>query len=105
MTHRLTDEIRAKALELGFTSAGFARAEALSDESVRLGEWLERGYHGTMEWMARNREKRGDPREILTGARSVLVVAMNYQTDAGHGEEPAGGKISRYAWGTDYHEI
>jgi epoxyqueuosine reductase len=55
--------------------------------------------------MARNADRRGDPREILPGARSVLSVAMNYYTEGRHSDDPDAGKISRYAWGDDYHDI
>jgi epoxyqueuosine reductase len=58
-----------------------------------------------MEWMAHNVEKRIDPRAIVPGARSVICVAMNYYTDVAHSDDPEVGKISRYAWGDDYHII
>jgi len=102
---RPTTRIRAKALELGFTKVGIARAEALDDEASHLQEWLNRGYHGTMEWMSRNLEKRINPGSIVPGAKSVVVVAMNYYTDVSHSNDAGHGKISRYAWGDDYHDI
>src|ERR1041385_2502020 len=101
----LTTEIKQQALEFGFTKIGFAKAELLDEESGRLSEWLSRGYHGTMDWMARNVDKRSDPRNILPGAKSVISVALNYYTDVRHSENEHEGKISRYAWGDDYHEI
>jgi epoxyqueuosine reductase len=58
-----------------------------------------------MDWMERNPGRRSDPREILPGARSVISLAMNYYTGARHSNDPAAGKISRYAWGDDYHDI
>jgi len=80
-------------------------AEPLSDELARLEEWLRRGYAGEMAWMARDPEQRTDPRKIFPAAKSVLVVAINYQTPAQHDSDPARGKISRYAWGDDYHDV
>ena len=77
----------------------------LDDEARHLQEWLNRGYHGTMEWMSRNFEKRVDPGRIVPGAKSVVVVAMNYYTDVSHSKEARHGKVSRYAWGDDYHDI
>ena len=102
---KLSDEIKQKALELGFSKIGIARAEKLGAESGRLVEWLNQGYHGTMDWMARNVEKRTDPQQILPGAQSVIAVALNYYTDVQHSNDDRTAKISRYAWGDDYHEI
>lgn len=68
-------------------------------------EWLGRGHHGTMEWIARNNDKRRDVRQILPSARSVIVVARNYYTPHQHSSQPDHAKISRYAWGRDYHNI
>lgn len=68
-------------------------------------EWLDRGYHGEMNWMARDVEKRINPLEIFPQARSVIVVALNYYTPQQHQQNPATGKISRYAWGDDYHNV
>lgn len=101
----LTQEIKTRARELGFCEVGIARAEYLQKEGNRLIEWLTRGYHGTMGWMARNTEKRVDPRTILPDAMSIISVAMNYYTPVGHTCDDRVGKISRYAWGDDYHEI
>ena len=101
--HEATEIIKAKARELGFAKVGIARADALTEEGRRLQEWLSRGFHGTMSWMQRNVEKRVDPRSIVPGAKSVISVAMNYYADIQHSDDPRVGKISRYAWGDDYH--
>ncbi len=55
--------------------------------------------------MTQNFDKRTDPKNILPSAQSVISVAMNYYTDTQHSEDPGTGKISRYAWGTDYHDV
>lgn len=101
----LSEKIRRKALEIGFHEIGFARAEELEEEGARLGEWLEKGYHGEMAWLAREPEKRSDPRLIFPGAKSVIVLLLNYYTPHEHGPDPSKGKISRYAWGDDYHDL
>lgn len=101
----LTQEIKTKALELGFCKIGIARAEHLQKEGTLLAQWLARGYHGTMEWMVRNFEKRIHPENILPGAKSVIAVAMNYFTDVRHSDDERIGKVSRYAWGDDYHDV
>jgi len=99
----LTEHIKSKALELGFNKVGIARADLLTNEGARLTEWLNRGYHASMQWMTSNGEKRNDPREIVPGARSVISLAVNYYTPVPHSSDPFTGKISRYAWGDDYH--
>jgi epoxyqueuosine reductase len=101
----LTSRIRQKAAEIGFHRTGIARAAELSAEKERLGEWLSAGYHGEMKWMEREPEKRADPRLLLPGARSVIVVLLNYFTPHRHEDAPGKGKVSRYAWGDDYHDV
>jgi epoxyqueuosine reductase len=82
---------------------GITRVETLASEQERFSEWLRRGYHGEMSWMVRDPEQRTDPRKLFPAARSVIVVALNYQTPHQHSDKP--GKVSRYAWGDDYHEV
>ncbi|HEY2866595.1 MAG TPA: tRNA epoxyqueuosine(34) reductase QueG [Pyrinomonadaceae bacterium] len=101
----LTDKIKTHALALGFHKFGIARAEPLKEEGARLFQWLDAGYQGEMAWMQRWAEKRVDPSEILPNAKSVVVVALNYFTPHEHRSQPGSGKISRYAWGDDYHDI
>ena len=101
----LTRTIKAKAAELGFAKVGISRADALTEEGSRLREWLARRYHGTMEWMERNFEKRVDPRTIVPDAKSVISLAMNYYADVRHNNDANIGKFSRYAWGDDYHLV
>ena len=102
---RLTAEVKARAMALGFQKVGVVRAEALTEERGRLEEWLARGHQAAMGWMARDTARRTDPRELLEGARSVVAVALNYFTPHEHTREPGTGKVSRYAWGDDYHDI
>jgi epoxyqueuosine reductase len=102
---QLTSELKRRALELGFDKVGVVPAAALGEERARLEEWLARGYQAEMAWMARGVERRTDPRELLPGARSVVAVALNYFTPHEHAEDPRAGKISRYAWGDDYHDV
>jgi epoxyqueuosine reductase len=99
----LTEEIKAKALELGFSKVGVAMVGILGSESVHLKEWLRRGYHASMQWMEESAEKRLDPALVLPDAKSVISLAVNYYTDYSHPEDTTAGKISRYAWGDDYH--
>src|SRR2546430_1058589 len=72
-----------------------------------FGDWLNDGAQGEMNYMARGEKKRRDPQKILTGAKSIIVLALNYfqgeATPKGFGA--ASGSIARYAWGDDYHEV
>jgi epoxyqueuosine reductase len=101
----LTAEIKGRALAEGFQKVGIVRAEPLSEERARLEEWLRRGFQSEMAWMARDVERRTDPGQLLHGARSVVVVALNYYTPHRHTGASGTGKISRYAWGDDYHDV
>lgn len=101
----LTAGVKRRARELGFEKVGVVRAEALTEERARLEEWLARGLHASMAWMERGVERRTDPRELLPGARTVVAVALNYYTPHEHARDPSAGKISRYAWGDDYHDV
>jgi epoxyqueuosine reductase len=109
---KLTNQIVIeKAKELGFDLIGFAPASILQNEIEHLKEWLGHSYHASMEYMNRNIEKRLDVKNILPGASSVISLALNYYTDHHHStnEEISSsgktGKVSRYAWGKDYHLI
>ena len=105
MAYTLADRIKLKAVEFGFSNVGLAKVELNAEESIRLREWLARGYHASMKWMKREFEKRIDPTKVLPNAKSVICVALNYFTPSQHSNTPALGKISRYAWGDDYHLI
>jgi epoxyqueuosine reductase len=99
---------RAKAL--GFTMCGVVRAE-LFPELAQIREWLGRGYAGEMKYLEDSR--RQDPASAMPGIRSVIVCALNYNSNkalstesaAQSGDEEPRGWISRYAWGRDYHEV
>lgn len=102
----LTQAIRDHAVrELGFDLVGIAPAQAMHGEGAHLEEWLGRGYHGSMAWLERDPEKRQDPRLVLPSARSIIVFAKNYYTPHEHDQHPDHAKISRYAWGRDYHRV
>jgi len=100
-----TEQIKRQALEIGFHKVGIVRAEPLREEGARLKEWLARNYHGAMAWLEREPEERADPRLLFPAAKSIVVVALNYYTPHEHEETDAKGKISRYAWGDDYHDV
>jgi epoxyqueuosine reductase len=101
----LSELIKQRARELGFDKVGLVSAHEFTDEATRLGEWLNRGYQANMRWLERDVEKRTNPQLLLPNARSAVVVALNYFTPAQHDNDPATGKVSRYAWGDDYHDV
>jgi len=96
--------IKQEAKNLGFSFVGIARAEHMDEEARRLEEWLNRGMHGQMHYMANHFDKRVDPRMLVEGARSVVSLMYNYYTDAEQ-EDPEAPKISKYAYGKDYHFV
>jgi epoxyqueuosine reductase len=100
LTRRLKDE----ALALGFDLVGIARAGHVADDD-RLAEWLARGYHGTMTWMANHFEKRVDPRKLVPGCRSIVCVALLYHRPEDAAPSPEGVEVATYSWGEDYHWI
>ncbi len=97
--------IQHKAHSLGFDLVGFTKAEMLSDEIDRLEQWLDRGYHAGMKYMNRNIEKRKDVSEILDGAKTVISLGLNYYHSDQYTQREDFGKVSRYAWGKDYHLV
>ena len=103
---KLTNQIVIeKAKQLGFNLIGFAKADLLIEETEKLESWLERGYQASMSYMEKNLHKRKDVKEILPAAKTVISLALNYYTPEKYSNEKDKGKISRYAWGKDYHLI
>jgi epoxyqueuosine reductase len=105
------EAIRQAAREAELDLLGFARVDDLAEipDLEFYGEWLERGFAGEMNYLKGNRaERRADPRQVLPGACSVICVALNYNTSAPRSTEcpdPSRAWISRYAWGSDYHDV
>jgi epoxyqueuosine reductase len=96
--------IRQEALRLGFDFAGISEAGFLEEEAPRLEQWLLQHRHGRMQYMATHFDKRLDPRLLVDGARSVISLLYNYYPPAGE-HRADGPKISRYAYGEDYHDV
>jgi epoxyqueuosine reductase len=96
--------IKSMAALLGFDKVGITPARQ-PKKSDYLNIWLDRNFHGEMHWLNQNREKRLDIDQLFPGAKSVVCVAHNYYTPYKHVEKEGTGKISRYAWGNDYHRI
>ncbi|MBI5019810.1 MAG: tRNA epoxyqueuosine(34) reductase QueG [Ignavibacteriales bacterium] len=100
----LSEDIRARAKDIGFSLIGFANAEPLINEGLKLDDWLDRKYNGTMRWLEKKKDERKNPLKIMPYAKSVIVCAINYyQPEISTSNSK--GKISRYAWGADYHTV
>ncbi|MBJ3785757.1 tRNA epoxyqueuosine(34) reductase QueG [Devosia sediminis] len=105
---RIVEDIRTRAEALGFDAFGIARADARPDLPEKLAHALAEGWHADMEWMAETEERRGSPQKLWDGARSVILLGVNYgpQTDPmALLAEKKLGIISAYARNRDYHDI
>jgi epoxyqueuosine reductase len=99
----LTSELKGFAREIGFHLVGVTSPEPFPRAEADIIRWLSEGHQGEMAWLNGARARLGSrPMELLPGSRSLVVVGVSYRT-----EEPApdarGGRVSRYAWGADYH--
>ncbi len=101
------DRIKEKALEIGFHQVGITNINSLdseiSNQSQNLKNWLAKNYHADMAWMTN--PKRQNIQLVMPEVRSLICVTLNYYTPHPHSHNPQHAKISRYAWGRDYHKI
>jgi epoxyqueuosine reductase len=107
MSAEIRDAIRGQALSMGFDAIGFAEARLADQAREDLGEFIVRGYHGDMGWLADTAARRGDPRVLWPEARTVVVLGLNYGGEddpLAARADPAFGEISVYARGRDYHD-
>jgi len=104
----IVERVRSWGRELGFQRIGVAPVDLAGDER-RLMEWLEKGYHGGMRYMARHGSMRARPAELVPGTLRVIVARMDYWPRAADAEtvlgDPTLGYVSRYALGRDYHRV
>lgn len=106
MHAQLAEEIRREARALGFVSVGVAPAVALPPHQRAFRRFVAEGRHAGMAYLAREPERREDPRRLLPGAKTVIALAWAYHAgDHGLPPETPSGKIARYAWGPDYHHV
>ena len=104
-SERLTRDLKKEARRLGLAACGISKAKRLDEEALRLEAWLSSGRHASMAYMDRNFEKRVDPTLLVDGAQSVVSVLDNYYQPDDSPPEGSSGRISRYAWGDDYHRV
>ena len=102
--NKITEIIKKKAADLGFSSCGISQARFLKEEEKKFEDWLNHGYHGSMDYLNKNFDKRLDPRKLVHGSKSVISLTYNY-----YPPKKLVGKnnfiISKYAYGKDYHKI
>ena len=103
MSIKKTSFIKSTAKQLGFDYCGIAKAGLLSDDAKRLEQWLSKGMNGTMHYMENHFDMRIDPTKLLPGAKSVITLLKNYYPSVSQDESIP--KISKYAYGKDYHEV
>jgi len=99
-----TKLIKDEAKRLGFLFCGISQAGFLAEEAPKLEAWLKNGMHGEMQYMENHFDKRLDPRLLVDGAKSVISLGLNYYTNQIQ-TDPLSPKISKYAYGTDYHSV
>jgi epoxyqueuosine reductase len=101
-------DIKRWGAELGFQQVGITDCD-LAHAEPKLAEWLERGWHGDMDYMARHGARRARPAELVPGTVRVITARMNYLPEARPADEvldsPGTAYISRYAVGRDYHKV
>ncbi|MBZ9620937.1 tRNA epoxyqueuosine(34) reductase QueG [Psychroflexus lacisalsi] len=98
-----TQLIKAEADRLGFLSCGISKAEFLEKEAPRLENWLKQNAHGEMQYMENHFDKRLDPTKLVEGSKSVISLLYNYFPEETQRDDTY--KISKYAYGRDYHHI
>ncbi|MBY5707082.1 tRNA epoxyqueuosine(34) reductase QueG [Rhizobium leguminosarum] len=104
----LTEFVRAESAAKGFDLCRITRPDAIPQAKERLGQFIDAGRHGTMDWMAETRERRGDPRTLWSEVRSVVVFGLNYAPEEdprGILDKPDKAAISVYARNRDYHDV
>ena len=102
-----SDDVKQRAVELGFDLCGIAPVDA-HPELAFYRQWLARGYAGEMAYLHRTAERRADVRAVMPGAQSVIVLGTVYNVDRPYSTEvasPSTALIARYAWGDDYHDV
>jgi epoxyqueuosine reductase len=95
--------IKKTAIALGFDYCGIARAQKLDEDARRLEQWLNKGLHGSMQYMENYFEMRIDPSKLVPGAKSVITLLKNYYPSEKQKNNTP--KISKYAFGKDYHDV
>jgi len=105
MTYSLTQYIKDKATEIGFEKIGITKATATNDEKVRLEKWIKNNHHGSMSWIEKRKDERGNIFNYFKEVKSVISIGVNYYSGYDQDQIKSNSKFSNYAWGEDYHDI
>ncbi|MDR2408157.1 MAG: tRNA epoxyqueuosine(34) reductase QueG [Bacteroidales bacterium] len=101
-----SQQIKDKALEIGFSACGITSAEDLPSERKNIfQEWLQNGFHADMHHLQRNLDKRMSPQLLLKGVKSIIVVLLNYHNPIYHKKKRSVYTVAEYALGCDYHIV
>ncbi|MBM4176116.1 MAG: tRNA epoxyqueuosine(34) reductase QueG [Ignavibacteria bacterium] len=100
-----TSELRQKLFGLGFDLVGFTKAAALTFEASNLRTWLDNKFDAEMKWIEKRFEGRINPKKVLPEAESIISLGLNYYQVGEPSKLKNYGKVSRYAWGKDYHKV
>lgn len=97
--------IKKIAFEIGFDLCGTCSPEIIPEARERYYKWLEKNYHGELDYLAKNPERRSDPTLLLEGAKSVIMLGVNYYQPNSESTPEGHGRVARYARGRDYHKV
>ena len=103
ITLKNTQIIHDLAKQCGFDFCGISKAEELTNDAKHLDKWLNKGYHGKMKWMENHFDKRVDPTKLVPDSKSIISLLYNYYPETNFDDQKL--KISKYAYGKDYHFV
>lgn len=98
-------DIKRLAQECGFDLCGVTTPDVIPEAQAAYQQWLDNQYHGELDYMAREPERRADPRRLLPGVRSIIMLAVNYYQPDSEAIPERHGRVSKYARGKDYHKV
>ena len=98
----ITTNLKAKALELGFSDCRITKASTLTFYKKEYSSWIKKQMHGQMQYLENHEKLKTHPKKILPSAKSIIFVSLNYYQER---EESSEGQIARYAHGRDYNKV